>query len=118
MNSGYEDWEFNIRLGSFEKFGKRLAKPLFHYNVSYDGMLISNSSKKHSKIWKYIVLKNKKLYKLENIFNLWKKWRVKKSSYPLVIYFLWYFFFKNVPDKFASKIFIIFRNLKWTITRK
>ena len=34
MILGYEDWEFNIRLGAFEKFGKRLAKPLFHYNVS------------------------------------------------------------------------------------
>ena len=30
MISGYEDWEFNIRLGLNEKYGQRIAKPLFH----------------------------------------------------------------------------------------
>ena len=117
MILGYEDWEFNIRLGAFDQFGKRLAKPLFHYNVSSSGMLLSKSSKNHSKIWKYIISKNKKLFRLKSIFLLWQKWRVKKSNYPLIIFFGWYFLFKLVPESFASKIFMSFRNFKWIFTR-
>ena len=117
MILGYEDWEFNIRLGAFDQFGKRLAKPLFHYNVSSSGMLLSKSSKNHSKIWKYIISKNKKLFGLKSIFLLWHKWRVKKSNYPLIIFFVWYFLFKFVPESFASKIFMSLRNFKWIFTR-
>ena len=59
MKLGYEDWELNIRLASKKLYGKRLAKPYFHYNVSTSGMLISKSIKNHIKIWKYIILKIK-----------------------------------------------------------
>ena len=45
MQLGYEDWEFNIRLGFSGIYGIKLSKPLFHYNVSYSGMLLSKSSK-------------------------------------------------------------------------
>ena len=62
MKLGYEDWEFNIRLGCNNQFGIRLAKPLFHYNVSYSGMLLSKTSKYHAQIVKYIINKNKELY--------------------------------------------------------
>lgn len=117
MILGYEDWEFNIRLGAFERFGKRLAKPLLHYNVSSTGMLLSKTSKNHSKIWKYIISKNKKLFGFKSIFLLWHKWRVKKSNYPLIIFFVWYFFFKIVPESFASKIFMTLRDVKWIFTR-
>ena len=117
MKSGYEDWELNIRLGYNEKYGKRLALPLFHYNVSYSGMLLSKTSKRHSKIWKYIINKNKNLFKLNNIFSLWKKWRGKPSTYPLFIFFIWYFFFRFFPETLVSKIFIISRNFKWLFTR-
>ena len=118
MRSGYEDWEFNIRLGSHNINGKRLPHPLFHYNVSFSGMLLSNSSKRHSKIWKYIISKNKNLFKLKNLIPLWKEWRSKASTYPLFIFFAWYFCFKFLPDSLLSKIFIILRNFKWFFTRK
>ena len=118
MKSGYEDWEFNIRLGSYLEFGKRLAKPLFHYNVSRSGMLISNTSKNHGKIWKYIISKNKDLFDLKQIIFTWTKWRSKPSSYPLIIFFIWYFLFRFFPEMWLSKIFIFFRNLKWLFSRK
>ena len=94
MKSGYEDWEFNIRLGSFGRFGKRLNKPFFHYNVSNNGMLLSKTSKNHSRIWKYIIAKNENLFQLKNIFKLWKKWRFRPSNYPLIILFGLFFFLK------------------------
>ena len=118
MKAGYEDWEFNIRMGSFGAFGKRLPEPLFHYNVSYSGMLLSKTSKSHSKIWKYIISKNRNLFSLKSIFKLWINWRLKPSNYPLIIFFIWYVFFSFVPDTWTSKIFMNFRNLKWFFTRK
>ena len=118
MKSGYEDWEFNIRLGSCGQNGKRLAKPLFHYNVSSSGMLLSKTSKNHGKIWNYIIAKNKNLYKFKNIIILWKKWRSKPSNYPLSIFFVWYFLFISLPNNWSTKIFIILRNLKWLFSRK
>ena len=117
MILGYEDWEFNIRLGFYERFGKRLAKPLFHYNVSSSGMLLSKTSKNHCKIWKYIISKNKSLFRFKSIFILWTKWRKKKSNYPLIFFFGWYFFFRFFPEIYASKIFMNLRNFKWIFTR-
>ena len=118
MKDGYEDWDLNIRLGASKIYGQRLAQPLFHYNVSNTGMLLSKSSIKHSIIWKYIINKSKGLYTFKNIIYLWKKWRKKKSSYPLIIFLLWYFIFRALPVELTSKIFIKIRNLKWFFTRK
>ena len=117
MRDGYEDWDFNIRLGALKIYGMRLDKPLFHYNVSSEGMLLSKSSKLHGKIWKYIMLKNKSLFKFKNIYRIWQEWKNKSSSYPLFIFFLWYLILKYFPEPFITKLFICLRNLKWLFTR-
>ena len=117
MRLGYEDWEFNIRLGSNSQFGKRIAKPLFHYNVSPSGMLLSKSSKHHAQIIKYIINKNQQLYNFKNILKLWVKWRKSPSSYPLIIFFPWYLIIRIIPQNLVSKLFIFGRNLKWFFTR-
>ena len=117
MKLGYEDWELNIRLGSNNIFGKRLPLPLFHYYVSNSGMLISKSSKNHSYIWKYIKNKNPELYKPKNILINWKLWREKDSSYPLIIFFMWYIFFNILPERYSSNIFLVLRSFKWFFTR-
>ena len=117
MKLGYEDWEFNIRLGANNIFGKRLPLPLFHYYVSNSGMLISKSSKYHAKIWNYIINKNSELYKPKNILKNWRFWRKKESSYPLIIFCICYVFFKILPNKFSSNLFLMLRNIKWFFTR-
>ena len=117
MRLGYEDWDFNIRLGAKSIFGKRLPIPLFHYSVSNTGMLISKSSKYHAQIWHYIKNKNSELYKPKNILKRWKLWRKEKSSYPLIIFFIWYFFLQILPNRFNSIIFLLFRNFKWFFSR-
>src|SRR5215470_10824821 len=43
MRDGTEDWEFNIRLVQAGFRGVEIAKPLFIYCVSGDGMLMSHS---------------------------------------------------------------------------
>ena len=117
MRLGYEDWEFNIRLGAKGILGKRLPLPLFHYSVSSTGMLISKSSKYHAQIWNYIKDKNSELYKPKKILKIWKLWRDKESSYPLIILFIWYVFLQILPDKINSIIFLFFRNFKWFFSR-
>ncbi len=117
MRSGYEDWDFNIRLGAAKIYGLRLSKPLFHYNVSHDGMLLSKSSKLHSQIWNYIINKNKSQYSIKSIIIMWQKWRKKKSIYPLFIFLLWYVVFKYLPQPVTTKLFIMFRNIKWFFSR-
>jgi hypothetical protein len=117
MRLGYEDWEFNIRLGAKSIFGKRLPIPLFHYSVCNTGMLISKSSKYHAQIWHYIKNKNSELYKPKNILKRWKLWRKEKSSYPLIIFFIWYVFLQILPNRINSIIFLFFRNFKWFFSR-
>ena len=117
MRLGYEDWEFNIRLGAKGILGKRLPLPLFHYSVCSSGMLISKSSKYHAQIWNYIKNKNSELYKPKKILKSWKLWRDKDSSYPLIIFFIWYVFLQILPDRINSIIFLLFRNFKWFFSR-
>ena len=117
MKLGYEDWELNIRLGSHSQFGVRLAMPLFHYNVSYSGMLISKSSKYHAQIYNYIINKNKKLYHYKNLFKNWIIWRKSKSSYPLIIFLPLFLIINFLPNNLFTAFFIIGRNIKWFFTR-
>ena len=117
MNRGYEDWELNIRLGAKEIYGIRVPKPVFHYNVSKEGMLISKSSKSHPIIWRYIRNKNKNLFKYKNLFLQWLKYRRKPSNYPLSLFFIWHLIFIFLPDNITSNIFIYLRNFKWFFTR-
>tara|TARA_B100000886_G_scaffold335062_1_gene291542 strand:- start:474 stop:1343 length:870 start_codon:yes stop_codon:yes gene_type:complete len=117
MKSGYEDWEFNIRLGKNNIYGRRLELPLFHYSVNKSGMLISKSSKYHLKIWKYIKEKNKDLYAFKELLKLWLMWRKIPSNYPLLIYIFWLFLVNKFPDRFISNVFIFLRNSKWFFVR-
>ena len=118
MKLGYEDWEFNIRLGAKNIFGKRLPLPLFHYSVSSSGMLISKSSKYHSQIWHYIKNKNPELYKPKKILQNWIFWRKKESSYPLMFFLMWYLCLIILPHRINSIVFLILRDIKWFFTRK
>ena len=117
MKLGYEDWELNIRLASKKIYGKRIAKPLFHYNVSNSGMLISKSIQNHIKIWKYIKLKNKNFYKFKNIVNVFYKWRFEECNYPLIFVFIWYLMLNYLPGFFMLRIFLFFRKIKFLFRR-
>ena len=117
MNLGYEDWELNIRLASRNVFGKSISKSLFHYNVSDSGMLISKSIRNHIKIWKYIKLKNKNFYKFKNIVNVFYKWRIEESNYPLILVFIWYLMLNYLPEFLMLRTFLFFRKIKFFLKK-
>ncbi len=118
MKLGYEDWELNIRLASKKLYGKRLAKPLFHYNVANSGMLISRSIKNHIKIWKYIKRKNEKFYKFQNIIVIFYKSSFKKNNYPLMLVFIWYLMMNYIPESLVLRIFLVLRKIKYLFKSK
>lgn len=108
MRRGYEDWEFNIRLGRHGVFGEPLGEPLFHYRVSQSGMLKSISGPRHGTLWRDIQKKNRRAYRLNALVADWWRWRGKPSTYYLGLYFLWLALHRLLPKAIFAKLF---RNL-------
>ena len=109
LRQGYEDWEFNIRLGQQGYFGFCVTRPLFHYRVRGSGMLISKSNRLHGLLWSEIQTKHKSIYKLSNLYRLWKVWSKKPSNHPLVLYFIWFGLHRLLSPYFFS---ILFKSLR------
>lgn len=109
MRQGYEDWEFNIRLGLAGHFGRETPAPLFHYRVSSTGMLMAQSSRRHHGLWRYIQRKHRDAYRLGPLFLLWRRWRRRPSSYPLWLYFGWFAAYKLLPESAFMRLFSALR---------
>ncbi|HEY9080176.1 glycosyltransferase family A protein [Magnetovibrio sp.] len=105
MRQGYEDWEFNIRLGIHGYFGEAIDEPLFHYRVSQTGMLKSISRSKHGRLWASIQEKNPAAYTPSQLFKTWRIWRKKPSTYPLWLYFGWILLHWLLPNAIFAKLF-------------
>jgi hypothetical protein len=61
MRFGYEDWEFWLRLGAANRFGRRLPKPLFHYRKR-TGSLSDTALVHHAENVAYIESRHPELY--------------------------------------------------------
>jgi glycosyltransferase involved in cell wall biosynthesis len=109
MRKGYEDWEFNIRLGAHGHFGTVLPRPLFHYRVSSGGMLIAQSNRAHGELWSLIQSKHPALFRLGSLWHTWRRWRRWPSTYPLALYFGWLAAHRILP---ASTFAALFRWLR------
>lgn len=109
MRRGYEDWEFNIRLGAAGIHGVGLVEPLFHYRISQGGMLLSVSGRAHADLWQYIRKKHAGLYRLSKLIAIWRRWKPVPSTYPLLAYFPWYLVAILLPNSLFSKAFGMMR---------
>jgi glycosyltransferase involved in cell wall biosynthesis len=74
MRDGYEDWEFNIRLILAGWKGVRIARPLFRYYVSAEGMLMSRSARQHGRLWRRIMARHRDVYSLAPLRKLHAAW--------------------------------------------
>jgi len=72
MRDGTEDWEFNIRLLRAGFRGVEIAKPLFIYQVSSGGMLMSHAAQMHGTIWRHIRTNHRDLYRLPALIAAWR----------------------------------------------
>lgn len=111
MRQGYEDWEFNIRLGTLGFFGQRVAQPLFHYSVSSTGMLISKSNELHGLLWSEVQERHKSTYRWSNLIRLWREWSARPSRYPLLLHLLWMALHRLLPKSVFSWLFRFYRKL-------
>ncbi len=105
MRQGYEDWEFNIRLGALGYFGLRVPKPLFHYRVSSGGMLISKSNRLHGALWSEIQARHPSIYRCASLMRLWRNWSGKPSRYPLALHAAWMALHRVLPAPLFSWLF-------------
>ncbi|KZB70892.1 MULTISPECIES: glycosyltransferase family A protein [Thalassospira] len=97
MRQGYEDWEWNIRLGKMGYKGAVINKPLFHYRVQSTAMLASISRRKHVDLWMFIRAKHAELYSWSNLVSTWKQWKPYKSTRSLNLYFGWEILYRILP---------------------
>jgi len=105
MRLGYEDWEFNIRLGIHGYVGVVVKRPLFNYRVSSSGMLKSVSGNRHGMLWAYIQKKHKQHYRPSALYVVWKEWRSRPSAYPPWVYIGAYLLFHALPSDWFSRVF-------------
>lgn len=109
MRQGYEDWEFNIRLGAGGMHGVAVPAPLFHYRISRTGMLLTTSNRVHGELWQAIRHKHASLYRPIALLGLWRKWACYPSTYPLWIYFFWLTAAKLFPGRVFAALFRFIR---------
>ena len=82
MRQGYEDWEFNVRLGGRGLHGIAVPEPLFVDRVSAGGMLQSISNRLHGQLWRAIQVRNPALYRPAALVRAWRRWRARPAAYP------------------------------------
>jgi len=111
MRQGYEDWEFNIRLGLEGWRGVTVSEPLFHYRVAQGGMLLSLSGKHHCELWRGIREKHAPAFRFGSLWSGWRECRTQPSTYPLSFFFAWCCVAKILPDAWASALFNKMRRL-------
>lgn len=110
MCQGYEDWEFNIRLGTLGYYGNRVPQPLFHYRVSSSGMLISKSNRLHGRLWSEVQARHKSTYRWTNLIRLWRQWSGRPSQYPLWLHLVWMLVHRLLPESGFSWLFMLQRH--------
>jgi glycosyltransferase involved in cell wall biosynthesis len=105
MRDGTEDWEFNIRLVQAGFRGLEIAKPLFIYRVSGEGMLMSHSARRHGTIWRYIRTKHRDLYRPSALIAAWRANRATPGEIaPLKAVGL-LFLAKLLPESWFNRLF-------------
>lgn len=105
MRRGYEDWEFNIRLGGRGHRGVVVPKPLFHYRVARSGMLQTMSRRIHGELWGEIQKRNAALYRPGALLRAWWSCSGQPSTYPLWLYFVWLVVYKLLPNRWFTGLF-------------
>jgi glycosyltransferase involved in cell wall biosynthesis len=105
MKLGYEDWEFNIRLGKNGFHPSKIAEPLFYYNVSSQGMMQSQSDKNYINILRYIRDKHNDTYTIFRLYKIWKAWKGYPKPFPIIFYIMMYVATKYCPGHSYNYIY-------------
>jgi len=106
MREGYEDWEFNIRISKLGVRGIQVESPLFRYRRQSTGMLQSVSQRRHAALWRRIRTKHADIYSAGALLGLWREWRGRPSTHPLVLVWALLLATTVLPDAAFNRLFL------------
>ena len=105
MRDGYEDWEFNLRLIKAGYRGLKIEAPLFVYHVRPDGMLLSQSVRKHGQLWRYIRAKHPELYRRASFMKAYSSADVAEGKVGWALAYAFLAAAKVLPDGLFGRLF-------------
>lgn len=105
MRLGYEDWDFNIRLGLSGAEGICLAAPVFHYRVAASGMLQAVAHQRHGELWRVIQKKHPDAYSVSGFLGHMRDWSGKPKTNATWKLLAFYAAHRLLPDAAFSRLF-------------
>jgi glycosyltransferase involved in cell wall biosynthesis len=105
MRLGYEDWDFNIRLGLSGAQGLCLAEPVFHYRVAASGMLQAVAHQRHGQLWDVIQKKHPDAYSVSGFLGHMRAWSDKPKYNATWKLLAFYAAHRVLPDAAFSRLF-------------
>ena len=87
MRSGYEDWDFSLRLADAGYRGVRVAKPLYVYHIADDAAPSRSTDidtkRLYGGLWRHIRERHARSYAPAEMLRLWKASRDGSGRVPL-----------------------------------
>ena len=87
MRSGYEDWDFSLRLAGAGYRGLRVPKPLYVYHIADDAAPSRStdidSKRLYGGLWRHIRERHAQSYTMLEMLRLWKASRDGSGRVPL-----------------------------------
>ena len=68
-----------------------------------------------SELWRYIRAKHSADYRMRRLFRLWRTWRKRPSTRPLVVYAIWELCYRVLPDRVLNRLFLSLRPLSHSV---
>ena len=107
MSDGYEDWEFNIRLSASGFHGVEIARPLFVYRISNEGMLLSRSARMHGVLWRRVRERHAKLYSFRVMRELHYTCRMAPRRFGFLTALIMLAGARLLPDRLVGFLFYV-----------
>jgi len=105
MRQGYEDWDFNLRLGLSGARAVSLAEPLFHYRVAVGGMLQTVAHARHGALWAAIRAKHPETYALPGFLRHMRAWASRPKTNPTWKLAAFYAAHRLLPPPLFARLF-------------
>ena len=105
MRLGYEDWDFNIRLGLAGARPLCLAAPLFHYRVAAGGMLMSVAHARHGELWRQIQRKHPRDYAPAGFLRHMRDWSGRPGQHATWKLVAFWAAHRLLPDAWFAALF-------------
>lgn len=105
MRLGYEDWDFNIRMGLSGARPIALEAPVFHYRVAAGGMLMAVAHQRHGMLWRTIQRKHAADYAPPGFLGHMRRWRDRPKNHATWKLVAFWAAHRLLPDRAFAALF-------------